>query len=293
MTTEFDGEYAALLTPFDENEEVDLESLSSLAKYAQKQGLKGVYVGGSTAEAFLQSLNERADCLTAVADASDKLKLIAHVGTIRTKDCCDLAKIAKGAGYDAVSAVTPFYYGFGFDSLLDHYRAIIDAADGLPMIVYNIPVLSGVALTDVQIEQLLNLESVVGLKQTSGDMYQLEKIASKNPEKAIFNGFDEVFLPGQMAGAKGGIGSTYNVMGRKFQSIQKAIQTGNIKDAMEIQQAANRVIDALVTVGVIPGLKYILKEKGVIASDNVRAPFQVLNSTQKKLINNVVTQLGL
>jgi N-acetylneuraminate lyase len=290
MTKNFAGEYAALLTPFDQKENIDFKSLQSLVVNAIDQDLTGVYVGGSTGEAFLQSQAERRDCLESVAESSlGKLNLIAHVGSIRTKDCCELANAAKGAGYHAVSAVTPFYYGFSFDALLDHYRAIVDAADGLPMIVYNIPVLTGVALSDMQIEELLNLENVIGIKQTSIDLYQLEKIANRNPGKIIFNGFDEIFLPGQMAGAQGGIGSTYNVIGSKYKEIQKLICSGDVGRAKSVQKSANRLIDLLVLVGVIPGLKYILQQKGIIATDTVRAPFRMLDSMQKRLVDDFIS----
>ncbi|STJ09084.1 N-acetylneuraminate lyase [Escherichia coli] len=121
--------------------------------------------GGSTGEAFVQSLSEREQVLEIVAEeAKGKIKLIAHVGCVSTAESQQLAASAKRYGFDAVSAVTPFYYPFSFEEHCDHYRAIIDSADGLPMVVYNIPALSGVKLTLDQINTLVTLPGVGALK---------------------------------------------------------------------------------------------------------------------------------
>lgn len=106
----------------------------------------------------MQSLSEREQVLEIVAEeAKGKIKLIAHVGCVSTAESQQLAASAKRYGFDAVSAVTPFYYPFSFEEHCDHYRAIIDSADGLPMVVYNIPALSGVKLTLDQINTLVTL----------------------------------------------------------------------------------------------------------------------------------------
>ncbi len=177
MATNLRGVMAALLTPFDQQQALDKASLRRLVQFNIQQGIDGLYVGGSTGEAFVQSLSEREQVLEIVAEeAKGKIKLIAHVGCVSTAESQQLAASAKRYGFDAVSAVTPFYYPFSFEEHCDHYRAIIDSADGLPMVVYNIPALSGVKLTLDQINTLVTLPGVGALKQTSGDLYQMEQI---------------------------------------------------------------------------------------------------------------------
>lgn len=88
------------------------------------------------------------------------MTLIAHVGCVSTLESQQLAEAAHSYGYDAVSAVTPFYYPFSFEEHCAHYRAIIDSANGLPMVVYNIPALSGVKLSPDQINTLVTLPGV-------------------------------------------------------------------------------------------------------------------------------------
>ena len=129
MATNLRGVMAALLTPYDQQQALDKASLRRLVQFNIQQGIDGLYVGGSTGEAFVQSLSEREQVLEIVAEeAKGKIKLIAHVGCVSTAESQQLAASAKRYGFDAVSAVTPFYYPFSFEEHCDHYRAII--ADG-------------------------------------------------------------------------------------------------------------------------------------------------------------------
>jgi N-acetylneuraminate lyase len=268
------GVISALLTPFHQDQQIDETSLRRLIQFNLKQGIDGLYVGGSTGEAFLESREERQRVLEIVAEeAKGKIALIAHVGSISTAESRALADAAATLGYDAVSAVTPFYYSFSFNEHCNHYRDIIASSKGLPMIVYNIPAMSGVTLDVDQITYLLNIPGVVALKQTSGNLYQIEQIRRANKNKIIYNGYDEIFLYGQMAGANGGIGSTYNVMAWRYLKIMQAISENNIEKAKSIQSECNSVIDALIKSGVFLGLKNILHYMGIIENPICRRPF--------------------
>jgi len=278
----FSGFYAATLTPFNKDESINFDDLQRLIKFNCESGLKGLYVGGSTAEAFLCNTEERIELLkvTAEAAASTSATLIAHVGDISTKKSELLAKAAANLPYDAISAVTPFYYPVGFEQLKQHYSDIIQAA-GKPMIVYNFPAFSGSKLSGSEINELLNLDGVVALKQTSADLYQMEQLTRGNPDKTVFNGFDEILASGLVAGANGGIGSTYNIQAKRILDINAAIEAGNIPLAKNLQREANQVIDTLVQAGVIPGLKHVLQLKGILSSDTCRRPLNAISEENK------------
>lgn len=268
------GVMPALLTPFNQQQQIDVDSLRRLVRFNVEQGVDGLYVGGSTGEAFLQSAKEREQVLEIVAEeAKGKVTLIAHVGAISTQESQTLAGAAHRYGFDAVSAVTPFYYPFSFNEHCDHYRAVIDASGGLPMVVYNIPALSGVKLTLEQIGTLIGLPGVGALKQTSGDLYEMEKIRRAHPDLVLYNGYDEIFASGLMAGADGGIGSTYNVMGWRYLAIRRAVQEGDVQRAMQLQSECNKVIDLLIKVGVFRGLKTLLHYMDIVAVPLCRKPF--------------------
>ena len=273
MVSHLRGVMPALLTPFDAQQNIDRASLRRLVRFNIEQGVDGVYVGGSTGEAFVQSLSEREEVLEIVAEeAKGKITLIAHVGCVSTAESQQLAAAAKRYGFDAVSAVTPFYYPFSFEEHCDHYRAIIDSADGIPMVVYNIPALSGVKLTLEQINQLVTLPGVGALKQTSGDLYQMEQIRRAHPELVLYNGYDEIFASGLLAGADGGIGSTYNIMAWRYLGIVQALKEGDTAKAQQLQHECNKVIDLLVKVGVFRGLKTVLHYMDVLSVPLCRKP---------------------
>ena len=274
MSVTLKGVMPALLTPFNHQQQLDTQSLRQLVRFNIAQGVDGLYVGGSTGEAFVQSSAERQEVLEIVAEeAKGKVTLIAHVGTVSTHESQQLAQAASRFGYDAVSAVTPFYYPFSFEEHCDHYRGIIDSAEGLPMVVYNIPALSGVKLSLDQINTLVTLPGVGALKQTSGDLFQMEQIRRAHPDLVLYNGYDEIFASGLLAGADGGIGSTYNIMGWRYQGIVNALKAGDIATAQALQTKCNEVIDLLIKVGVFRGLKTVLHYMDVIEVPLCRKPF--------------------
>lgn len=274
MAVNLRGVMAALLTPFDGQQKLDKESLRRLVQFNLRQGVDGLYVGGSTGEAFVQSGTERQEVLEIVAEeAKGKMTLIAHVGCVSTLESQQLARAAVGYGYDAVSAVTPFYYPFSFEEHCAHYQAIIESADGLPMVVYNIPALSGVKLTLDQINTLVTLPGVGALKQTSGDLFQMEQIRRVHPDLVLYNGYDEIFASGLLAGADGGIGSTYNIMGWRYQGIVAALKAGDVAKAQQLQCECNKVIDLLIKTGVFRGLKTVLHYMDVVSVPLCRKPF--------------------
>ncbi|MCX2314112.1 N-acetylneuraminate lyase [Klebsiella quasipneumoniae] len=274
MAVNLRGVMAALLTPFDGQQKLDKESLRRLVRFNLRQGVDGLYVGGSTGEAFVQSGTERQEVLEIVAEeAKGKMTLIAHVGCVSTLESQQLARAAVGYGYDAVSAVTPFYYPFSFEEHCAHYQAIIESADGLPMVVYNIPALSGVKLTLDQINTLVTLPGVGALKQTSGDLFQMEQIRRAHPDLVLYNGYDEIFASGLLAGADGGIGSTYNIMGWRYQGMVAALKVGDVAKAQQLQCECNKVIDLLIKTGVFRGLKTVLHYMDVVSVPLCRKPF--------------------
>ncbi|MFM4749440.1 N-acetylneuraminate lyase [Aeromonas veronii] len=292
MTVDLRGLYAATLTPFLADESISTDDLASLVEYNNTTAIDGLYVGGSTAEAFLCSTEERIELLRMVAElASERLTLIAHVGDISTRKSETIARAAGGLPYHAISAVTPFYYPVGFQELKRHYSDLVQAA-GKPMVVYNFPAFSGSNLSTAQIAELLEIDGVIALKQTSANLYQMEQITRAKPEHVVFNGFDEILASGLVAGAKGGIGSTYNIQADRIAAINAAIQRGDVEEAQRLQREANVVIDTLVGAGVIPGLKYVLKAKGIIKSDACRRPINVVSNENKAKLDALI-EVGL
>jgi N-acetylneuraminate lyase len=286
------GVFSALVTPFKPDGGLNLDMLAPLAEFELAQGLQGFYVGGSTGEAFLQTAAERKAVLATFAKAvNGRAKLIAHVGAIATDEAIDIGRAAADAGYDAVSAISPFYFDFSAAEVLAHYRALAEATP-LPLIVYNFPAKSARPLSTSELLTLLDHPKIIGVKHTSQNLYQLERLKSAAPQAVIYNGFDEMFVGGIAMGADGAIGTTYNVMGRRFVRMFNAVKAGDLAGALALQSEANAVIDVLIEVGVLPGTKAMLKMLGLDCGP-CRRPFALLTPAQQARVEAiVVSHLG-
>ncbi|MDD4688381.1 MAG: N-acetylneuraminate lyase [Eubacteriales bacterium] len=286
----FKGIFPALLTPFDGEDRINDKALESLIKMNMEKGVKGFYVGGSTAEAFLMSNDERKHIFDVVKSATKgECTLIAHIGCIATNQAIELGRYACDLGYDGISSIPPFYYKFTFEEIKKYYYDIVDSVN-LPMIIYNFPNFSGVTLTADNIGEFLNDPRFIGVKHTSSDYFTMEQIKSRYPDKLVYNGFDETFMAGLSMGADGGIGSTYNFMAEKFVKIYDLFHNGEIAAAQEIQKTANKIISVLCKVGVLQGEKAMLEIMGIEFGE-CRAPFIGLTSEQKEMLTKEILPL--
>jgi N-acetylneuraminate lyase len=270
----FAGILSALVTPYHDDGRFNAGIVPQLIDFELDQGIDGFYVGGSTGEAFLQTREEREDILRVVAKAAKgRGTLIAHVGSIGTGDTVQLARAAADAGYDAVSAIPPFYYDFSAEELVGHYKALAGAVP-LPLIVYNFGGRTG-KLGHADLLRLLDDPRIIGVKHTSQDLFQLERFKRHRPDATIYNGYDEMCLGGLAMGADGAIGTTYNFMGSLFVALYKAFREGRMAEAHALQVKANIVIDLLIDLGVFPATKGFLKLMGMDCG-GCRPPFRNL-----------------
>lgn len=286
MMEKYKGIYTALLTPFDQNNKVNEKELERLVKFNIQMGVKGFYVGGSTAEAFLLSTDERKLIMDIVKGAAPDHTLIAHIGSINEMEAAALAGHAKKRSYDLVSSVAPFYYKFSFKEIKNYYFRLADAA-GLPMLVYHFPAFSGVNMGVDEMNQFLSDQRFIGIKYTSNDFFTLEQCKTNFPDKLVFNGFDEMFLAGLSMGADGGIGSTYNFMADKFVKILACFKNNRISEAQELQKTVNRIIAVLCKIGVMQAEKEVLNQLG-FAFGVCRAPFGSATEEEKELIRKEI-----
>lgn len=131
----YNGIIPALITPYTKEGKINEKSLEKLVKLNLDKGVNGFYVGGSTAEAFMLSLEERKYLLDIVSDtAKGQATIINHVGCISTDEAIELAKHAEKVGADAISAIPPFYYKFSYEEIKNHYLDIVNSVN-LPMII--------------------------------------------------------------------------------------------------------------------------------------------------------------
>lgn len=283
--------FAALLTPFKADGSINGDGVAPLVDYILSQGVHGLYASGSTGESILQSREEREELLIALAEyARGKCTLIAHVGAASTGDAISLAATAKGQGYDAVSAVPPYYYKHNFEDIKQYYSDIADAAE-LPVIIYNIPALTGTDLSTQKLLELMQDSRIAGAKFTATDLFQFQQLRVTAPDKKFYFGTDEMFLGAAAMGTDGGIGSTYNLIGNVYLGIENAVKEGDIDEARKLQGKANALIAILLQTGVMPGLKHALNKMGIPVGP-CRAPFTEPDAASLALLDRWLADNG-
>lgn len=272
----FKGIFPAFYACYDDQGEVSEERTQHLCTFLLEKGVNGLYVGGSSGECIYQSLEERKATLKYVAESvGGKLTLIAHVGAPSTRDSVILAKYAEELGYDALSAIPPIYFRLPESSIYTYWTEIMDAA-ALPFIIYNIPQTTGYSLTISLFKKLLENDKVIGLKNSSMPVMDIERFkASAGEEFIVFNGPDEQFVSGRLIGADSGIGGTYAVMPELLLTAEQFVSTGLFAEAGKIQTDINDIIIALCSLNgsMYSAIKEVLKLKGVNIG-SVRGPLE-------------------
>ena len=274
--------WSALITPTRADESVDYGALERIVQLQIQDGVEGFYCCGSSGEGLLLTLEERKQVLEHVLNAADgRVPVIAHVGTIRTKDVIDLADHAMSAGAMAVSMIPPYYYKFSMEEIMGYYEDVIRAIPNIPVIVYNIPQFTGVEFNKDNAGRLLSNENIVGIKHTSTNLYSLERMGQAFPGRALINGFDEQFLGALAMGSCATIGTTVNLFAPLFHKVRDAFDAGDMARAYRWQHAINLRVEETVKIGIFNAMKYGWTLRGVDCGF-CRAPFRPLDEEAKK-----------
>jgi N-acetylneuraminate lyase len=286
-TRKYQGILSALLTPFTDSDEVNYSELKKIVQYQLKMGIDGFYVGGSTSEAFLLTKDERKNLLKAVLEANNGSKTVVfHVGSISTAEACELAEYASLPGVDAVSAISPFYYKFTNEEILNYYLDIMKATDK-PMFIYNFPNLSGYSLDIRTLDTLCAKGNVAGVKFTSNNFFDLERMKNSHPELVFWNGYDEMLLSGLAAGADGAVGSTYNILCPIAKKVYNCVKAGDIETARTYQAAINQVVVLLIKHKNTFGVEKALMDCAGFHMGGTRRPFLPLPKDALTEIGNI------
>ena len=281
------GIFSALLVSYNEDGSINEKGVREIIRHnIDNMKVDGLYVGGSTGENFMLSTEEKKQIFEIAKDeAKNEIKLIAQVGSINVYESVELAKFATELGYDAISAVTPFYYKFSFNEIKDYYNTIIDSVDNR-LIIYSIPFLTGVDMSVEQFGELFENEKIIGVKFTAADFYLLERLRKAYPNHLIYAGFDEMMLPATVLGVDGAIGSTFNVNGIRARQIFDLAREGKIEEARQIQHVTNDLISAILSNGLYATLKELLKLSGVDAG-YCRKPMALTTDAQVEEAKNI------
>lgn len=284
----YEGVIPAFYACYDEEGNVSPERVGELTKYFIGKGVKGLYVNGSSGECIYQSVEDKKVILENVMkEAKGKLTIIAHVACNNTKDSQELAAHAESLGVDAIAAIPPIYFRLPEYAIAQYWNDISDAAPNTDFVIYNIPQLAGVALTDSLFAEMRKNPRVIGVKNSSmpvQDIQMFKKAAGE--DYIIFNGPDEQFISGRVIGAEGGIGGTYGVMPDLFLKMDEYVRAGKLDIAREIQYDVNEVIYKMCSAhgNMYAVIKAILKINEGLEAGSVRKPLAALIESDMAIV---------
>ncbi|HEL1603068.1 TPA: dihydrodipicolinate synthase family protein [Streptococcus suis] len=247
--SKYHGIIPAFYACYDEAGEISSERVKALVQYFIDKGVQGLYVNGSSGECIYQSVADRKQILEAVMEvAKGKLTIINHVACNNLKDSVELARHSEELGVDAIAAIPPIYFRLPEYSIAAYWNGISAAAPNTDFIIYNIPQLAGVSLTPSLYKEMLKNPRVVGVKNSSMPVQDIDTFVSLGGEDyVVFNGPDEQFLGGRLMGAKGGIGGTYGAMPELFLRLNQLIADKDLETARQLQATINTIIGKLVS----------------------------------------------
>ena len=244
MALKLQGIMSALHTNYDGDGEVTDAGLEEQLSFLIDAGCTGLFVGGSTGEGVLQTVQERTWYTEAVVrTVSGRVPVIAHVGAAATRDACELARRAARIGADAVGSVMPIYFQVGTDAAVEYYRAISAATD-LPVLIYYLQSASAEGLNaEVFAEKLAAIPHVFALKYTSPELETFGRIAQLCGDRVcMIMGCDQVLLPALTMGACGAIGTSYNYMPEIAAGIYRHYAAGELAEARRLMDRMFRII---------------------------------------------------
>lgn len=278
----------APFTPFHADGSINLTPIPQYAQMLAKNGLKGVFINGSSGEGYMLTVEERKQLAEAwLSAAPEGFKVIVHVGSCCVRDAQELARHAEAKGAWGIGAMAPPFPKIGrIEELAQYCQEIAAAAPLLPFYYYHIPAFNGAFLPMVKLLEAVDgrIPNFAGIKYTFESIYEYNQCRLyANGKYDMLHGQDETILPSlAMGGAQGGIGGTTNYNGRCLTGILEAWQAGDLERARELQNYAQEVINVICHFrGNIVGGKRIMKLMGLDLGPN-RTPFQNLTDAEEQ-----------
>jgi 4-hydroxy-2-oxoglutarate aldolase len=259
------GVYPALTTPFAPDGSVSLTDIKYNIERYNPTGLSGYVTLGSTGESVLLTRAEMDGILATVKEAAGQGKrLIAGTGAESTAETIERTKRAAAFGYHFALVKTPQFYKPAYkpDVLIAHYRRVADASP-IPVLLYSVPIFTGVTLEAPEVAALAEHPNIVGIKDSSGHLMRVaEMVAAAPADFQILTGSAGTFLAGLTVGAKGAILALASVLPEKCVKLFELVREGQAEKARELQNTLLKVSKIIASEHAIAGLKFAMDQRG-------------------------------
>jgi 4-hydroxy-tetrahydrodipicolinate synthase len=287
----FEGVMTALVTPFRDGA-IDEKALRALVERQIEAGIHGLVPCGSTGESATLSHDEHGRVIEIVVDAAaGRVPVVAGTGSNNTEEAIRLTRHAKDAGATGALLISPYYNKPTQAGLVAHYEAVARAAE-LPLIVYNIPGRTASNILPETLAQLAQIENVVGVKESCGDIDQIAHVVAGCPDDfAVLSGDDALALPLLAVGGDGVISTSSNVAPREMLELVGAFRSGDAAGALVVHQKLLPLFDALFReTNPIP-VKAALSIMG-LCGDEIRLPLTPITQPNREALQVALKELG-
>jgi len=288
----FEGVFTALVTPFRDGE-LDEPALRELVELQVAAGVDGLVPCGSTGEAATLTHAEHGRVVQIVVEAARRrIQVLAGTGSNNTRESIELTRHAKQVGADGALLISPYYNKPTQEGIVAHYTAIARET-GFPLVAYNIPARTASNILPATLARLADVEHVVGVKESCGDIAQISEAIAECPESfTVLSGDDALILPVLAVGGRGAISTASNVAPREVVELVRAFRSGGAARALKLHQRLLPLFRALFCeTNPIP-VKAALALQGRIR-DEIRLPLTKLSQANRQRLQVALKEQGL
>jgi 4-hydroxy-tetrahydrodipicolinate synthase len=288
----FAGALTALVTPF-RDDRIDEKALRALVAEQIANGISGLVVSGTTGECASLSHEEYAQLLAIVIDeAKGRVPVVAGAGTASTAHSIELGRIARKHKADALLVVVPYYYRPSQEGLYAHFSAIAKAVP-LPLVLYNIPVRTGMDLAVSTLERLASVSNIVAIKESTGNVLRASEIVARFGERfSVLSGDDSLTLPMMAVGGSGVISTTSNVVPQKISKLVELFRSGDVQGARKLHHHLAPLFEALFIESNPGPVKFAMGVRGMMSSE-IRLPFVQPTEASQQRIRKALSDVGV
>ena len=285
------GTGVALVTPFHKDGSIDFKCFGNIIENMIENKVDYLVVLGTTGESVTLTKDEKTAIIGFVVETVDKrVPVVLGLGGSNTQEVINCLKNYDFDGVDAILSVSPYYNKPSQKGLYQHYKLIANLSP-LPIMLYNVPGRTSVNISsETTLRLAYDVESIIGIKEASGDMEQVMHIIKNKPENfLVISGDDALTLPITAIGGDGVISVVANAFPREFSDMVYHALHGNMKQAREIHYSLIEIIETLFIEGNPAGVKEVLEIQGMCLN-NLRLPLTNVSRSTRNRLDSLLEQ---
>ncbi|MFE7061844.1 4-hydroxy-tetrahydrodipicolinate synthase [Sutcliffiella sp. NPDC057660] len=274
----------AMVTPFDNNGNIDFEKTTLLVNHLIKNGTDALVVAGTTGESPTLSTEEKLALFSHVVNvAAGRIPVIAGTGSNNTRASIELTKRAEEIGVDAIMLVVPYYNKPTQEGMYQHFKAIA-AETSLPVMLYNVPGRTVANMSADTTVRLAEIDNIVAVKEASGNLDAMtEIIANTSDDFLLYGGDDGLTLPVLSIGGIGVVSVASHVIGNEMQEMIQAFEDGEHAKAAKLHQTLLPIMKGMFSAPSPTPVKTALQLKGMDVG-GVRLPLVPLSQEERETL---------